>query len=89
MLAAESSIMLDWVKTIVTSTTYLEYGYSLTHIDNEKVNRNINIKIDKTSTYSSDSRSVFSKIKELLKVTKIIIDFKHIKTRSLSDDINQ
>ena len=85
MLAVESSIV-DLVKIIVASMKYLENGYALMCIDNKKVNGNININIAKASTYSSDNRSILSKIKELLRVMNTIIDFEYIKIRGLSDE---
>ena len=50
------------------------------------MNKNINIEVTKASIYSSDSRFVFSKIKELLGVTKVIIDFEYITIRELSNE---
>ena len=50
------------------------------------MNKNINIEVTKASMYSRDSKFVFSKIKELLGVTKVIIDFKYVKIRELSND---
>ena len=35
------------------------------HIDNKKVNKNIKTEIAKASMYSSNSRLIFSRIKEL------------------------
>ena len=50
------------------------------------MNKNINIEVTKASMYSRDSRFVFSKIKELLGATKVIIDFEYVKIRELSND---
>ena len=46
------------------------------HINSKKVNGNIHIKIDKASIYLSNSGLIFSKIKESMKETNIVIDFK-------------
>ena len=68
---------------VLATKSSLEDSHVLVHIDNKKVSWYINIKIAKTSIYSSNSRSIFSKIKELLKIIKIIIDYEYIKTRGL------
>ena len=66
MLATESSIVLDLVKIIEASMKYLEDYYILMNINNKKAHRNIHIEMKKASMYSSDSRLIFRKIKELL-----------------------
>jgi len=60
------------------------------HIDNKKVNRNMNTKIEKASLSSSDSGSIFNKIKVLLKESKVIIEFEYVKMRGIIDkEINK
>ena len=59
-------------------------------VDNKKVNRNIHSEIEKASIYSISGKLIFSQTKELLKVIKVITDFKHANIRRLSDkDSNQ
>ena len=57
---------------------------------NKKDNRNINAEMEKASLHSSNSKFIFSKIKELLKESKVIIKFEHFKIREIIDEkINQ
>jgi len=68
--------MLDLVKIITDNMKYLEDSYILICINNKKVNKNSYVKIEKASMYSSNSGLIFSKIKESMKETNIVIDFK-------------
>ena len=85
----EVMIVLDLMKIIVENIRYLNKSYILIYTDNKKANRNIN-KIKKVSLYSSNRGLIFSKIIELLRETKVVINFEYIKTRVLIDeDMNE
>ena len=77
---------MDLVKIVVDSIKHLDNSYILVCINNKKINRNINIEIVKASMHSSDNRLIFSRIKELLRATKVIIEFEYVKTRRLCND---